>query len=122
MIRFLMGILFLLFTFHFATPIVALEFIQSKKAQRITENQFGDTQNRTTKYPEKSDVSDGGSQSPQDPQTTTGEFVLARNSINLSEETILGMDPTIALFVVFSVFLVLVVAIVALSQGGRPHD
>jgi len=32
------------------------------------------------------------------------------------------MDPTIALFVVFSVFLVLVVAIVALSQGGRPHD
>ena len=124
MIRSLMGILVLFFTFNLATPIVAQESIQSKKEQKITEKQFGDTQNRTNKYRGKSDVSDGGGQSPQDSQVTVGgaDVVLAADSFNLSKETILGMDPTIALFVVFSVFLVLVVAIVAFSQGGRPHD
>lgn len=42
--------------------------------------------------------------------------------INLPKETILGMDPTVALFVVFGIFLVLVVAIVASSKGGRSRD
>ena len=37
-----------------------------------------------------------------------------------SKETILGMDPTIALLVGFSVILVLVVGIVASSGGDRP--
>jgi len=124
MIRFLMGILVLFFTFHLATPIVAQESIQSKNVQKITEQQVGDTKTRIAKNLGKSDKSDRGDQSPQDSQNTAGgaEVVLAAGSFNLSKETILGMDPTIALFVVFSVFLVLVVAIVALSQGGRPHD
>jgi hypothetical protein len=122
MIRFLMEVLF--FTFHLATPIVAQESIQSKKVQKITEKQLGDTNSRITKNRGKSDKSDRGDQSPQDSQNTAGgaDVVLTAGSFNLSRETILGMDPTIALFVVFSVFLVLVVAIVALSQGGRPHD
>ena len=124
MIRFLMGILFLFFTYHVADPILAQEFIQSRKVQRNTETQFGDTRNRTTKYSGKSDVSDGGSQSPLIFQKTAGGAGVAQAAdyFNVSKEKILGMDPTIALFVVFSVFLVLVVAIVALSQGGRPYD
>jgi hypothetical protein len=36
------------------------------------------------------------------------------------KETILGMDPTVALLVGFSVILVLVVGIVASSGGDRP--
>jgi len=123
MIKFLMGVLGLLFTFHLATPIIAQESIQSKEEQKITEK-LGDTKTRITKNRGKSDRSDRGGQSPQDSQVTAGGagVVLAADSFNLSKETILGMDPTIALFVVFSVFLVLVVAIVAFSQGGRPHD
>lgn len=44
---------------------------------------------------------------------------VASHSV-VSKETILGMDPTIALFVGFSVILVLVVGIVASSGGDRP--
>ena len=40
-------------------------------------------------------------------------------SINSPKETVFGMDPTIALFVVISMFLVLVVAIIASSNSHR---
>ena len=121
--RFLLGNLVLFFTFHLATPIVAQESMQSKKEQKITEK-LSDTKTRITKNRGKSDRSDRGAQSPQDFQESAGGagVVAAADSFNLYKKTILGMDPTIALFFVFSVFLVLVVAIVALSQGGRPHD
>ena len=72
MIRFLMGILVLFLTFHLATPIVAQASIQSKKVQKITEQQVGDTNARIAKNRGKSDKSDRGDQSPQDSQNTAG--------------------------------------------------
>jgi hypothetical protein len=50
---------------------------------------------------------------------TTTVQTVAGHSV-ASKETILGMDPTIALLVGFSVILVLVVGIVASSGGDRP--
>src|SRR5262245_6070462 len=109
--KFLFGILVVTSTFGFVAWSAAQDSRQVNSGAAFTES------NR-----EKASERGGDYQNVPDAPRSAAATVIAVDLTNSPKETILGMDPTIALFVVFGVFLVLVVAIVASSRGNRSHE
>ena len=117
--KFLFGISVVSFIFCVVTGSAAQGSRRFNGEPASTKTKPSDSKAKLSENREKAGDS-GGDYQPDSPSTAAAaNAAAAGNSINSPKETIFGMDPTIALFVVFGVFLVLVVAIVASSRGNR---
>lgn len=120
MSKFLFGIFVITSTFGVAGWSAAQDSGQVNGGPAFTEATPRNTLPQISANREK--ARSGGYQNVADTPRSALASMPATDSINPPKESILGMDPTIALFVVFGVFLVLVVVIVASSRGNRSHD
>jgi hypothetical protein len=121
--KFLFGIFVVSFAFCVVTGSTAQDSRRFNGEPASTKTKLSDSKAKLSETREKAGDSNGNYQnSPDSPSiAAAANVVAAGDSINSPKETIFGMDPTIALFVVFGVFLVLVVVIVASSRGNHSH-